>query len=595
MFEVSATSSMIRTKTLSGRIFLYFFISIVIVSSGFFLFTGVLLLNAGRLSFDHELETELTLIKKMVEGETLEDPFLNKLKSMVDTIEAELDLADASGKVLFSTGSAPDSIAHLSEFNQALRGEAGTARRLSPATGQQIHSRLDSVYLYDGQKVFLRLKMGRHKHKADQRHIWLSALLFGILVIGGGILFAIIIARRFTWPLRLLTSASRRVAQGDFSVRVHLERDDEFVSLADNFNQMTVQLDDLFQSLTVEKEELESIISKIQEGILVVDHLGRTVRRNKSLETMFTGQFRTRERCFNSFENEAITTTVQKALKVREKMTLEIDHAEKILLCSISPLLTQNLLIIIFFDITELKNIEAFKREIVANVSHELRTPLTTITGFVDTLIDYETELDEPDENRLRFLSIVKRNCERLINLVKDLLQIAYLEKEQVDLLDIVDVPYDRFFRQLDNVFVEKFAKKNLRFRQVFGHKGVSFPADEFKIEQVFINLIDNAIKYTDQGEITLRTSNPDPDAVQFEVEDTGIGIPEKDYARIFERFYVVDKSRSKASGGTGLGLAIVKKVVELHGGQIRVGRGKSGGTCFTLTLPITKKRPGSD
>ncbi|HOJ43677.1 MAG TPA: ATP-binding protein, partial [Syntrophorhabdaceae bacterium] len=217
------------------------------------------------------------------------------------------------------------------------------------------------------------------------------------------------------------------------------------------------------------------------------------------------------------------------------------------------------------------------KKEFIANISHELRTPLTAIKGFIETL-----EEEEHIEN-IQYLDAIKRHTTRLINIVDDLLTLSELEKEGVK-LELEEVRLDSLTENIVKIFEPKLKEKGLNLIIDIEKDIKPIMADPFKLEQMLINLIDNAIKYTEKGKITISVTQDDNNSVII-VEDTGIGIPENAIPRIFERFYTVDKSRSKKLGGTGLGLSIVKHIVLLHKGTIDVQSVYGKGTRFIVTL----------
>jgi two-component system phosphate regulon sensor histidine kinase PhoR len=233
---------------------------------------------------------------------------------------------------------------------------------------------------------------------------------------------------------------------------------------------------------------------------------------------------------------------------------------------------------------TALKKIETMKKDLVTNVSHELRTPLTLIKGYVETLIDNET-----NEDKTKYLGIVLKNTERLDNIIKDLLTLSELESgktnesfERVDLKTVIECVLP--------LFNEKLGEKGLDIQYDSPREQCVIAGDSFRLEQVVINLLDNAYKYTNAGKIAIAIERQD-NSILLSVRDTGIGIPEKDLDRIFERFYVVNKSRSRTYGGTGLGLSIVKHIVVMHSGTIEVKSSPGLGSTFVLTFPAYKEQ----
>ncbi|MCX5898555.1 MAG: ATP-binding protein, partial [Proteobacteria bacterium] len=248
-------------------------------------------------------------------------------------------------------------------------------------------------------------------------------------------------------------------------------------------------------------------------------------------------------------------------------------------LCSASPLVSQDKIIVMCHDVTELKRLEKIKKDFVVNVSHELRTPLTAIKGFVETIED-----DIDDKNR-GYLTIIRRNTDRLINIVADLLLLSELEEKGAALsLEACDLKI--MLEQMRKIFEPRLKEKGLSLTIRADQALPDVMADAFKLEQVFVNLIDNAIKYTEKGGITVSLLQRNGH-VLIEIQDTGIGIPREHLSRIFERFYVVDASRSKQLGGTGLGLSIVKHIILLHSGTIDGESTPGKGAKFIITLPI--------
>ena len=238
-------------------------------------------------------------------------------------------------------------------------------------------------------------------------------------------------------------------------------------------------------------------------------------------------------------------------------------------------------MVAVLYDITELKNLEQMKKDFVANMSHELRTPLTAIKGFVETLEE------EEEIKNVQYLEIIKRHTDRLMNIVNDLLVLSELEQTGSALV-IENVNLVSLAENILKVFEQGEKEKGIQLKLVAEKDLKIIQADPFKLEQMFINLLDNAIKYTERGEVSITLTQIDSKSV-IEIQDSGIGIPSSHLLRIFERFYVVDKSRSKKLGGTGLGLSIVKHIVLLHGGTIDVESSQGMGTKFTIVLPNTQ------
>jgi len=271
---------------------------------------------------------------------------------------------------------------------------------------------------------------------------------------------------------------------------------------------------------------------------------------------------------------------IKKTLETKNGVTYEIKFNNKDYLISTVYIPARKEVSITFHDITEMKKLNELKREFVTNASHELKTPLTSLKGYLETM-NNESGLSAEQK---RYLQIMFRNTDRMINLVNDLLllseleQKSYLQLEQVDLSEPVN--------NAVMLFQEKALSKNITIENNLKSAEIMIKGDYFKLEQVFINLIDNALKYSESGVIKISAKN-EQGKVFVKVSDCGIGIPDETKDRVFERFFVVDKSRSRESGGTGLGLSIVKHIIQSHGGSIFIEDNKPQGSVFKITFPL--------
>jgi two-component system phosphate regulon sensor histidine kinase PhoR len=373
-------------------------------------------------------------------------------------------------------------------------------------------------------------------------------------------------------------AAARDFASGDFNARVFLKNKDEIGQLADTLNQTAEQLKNSFSELSRQKEELNSIIVSLKEGLLVLDRRGVVLRSNESFRTLAACDSADGKFYWEVLRSPDFTELIDRAKKQKLSLTGEVSLDPRVYACSVTLLESGEKIVAVFHDITEIRNLERVKRDFVVNVSHELRTPLTAIKGFVETLDE------EADEGARRYLDIIKRNTNRLINIVNDLLVLSELEEKSKLELETVDLR--RLTGDILKIFEPRIKQKGLTISSEIPDALPFIKGDPFKLEQMFVNLLDNAIKYTEKGQIRLTIGSADA-KVTILIADTGIGIPKDDLARVFERFYVVDKSRSRKFGGTGLGLSIVKHIVLLHNGSIDVESGPDTGSRFFITLPI--------
>jgi two-component system phosphate regulon sensor histidine kinase PhoR len=349
--------------------------------------------------------------------------------------------------------------------------------------------------------------------------------------------------------------------------------------LADGFNLMTDQIKTLFEELSFQKDNLNSIFASIQEGFAVLDDKGRIILSNESFKEIAQTKLVDGKLYWEVIRDVKFGELVKKVRENKRNLSEELELNGKFYLSSATFLALRDQIVIVFSDITETKNMEKIKRDFVVNVSHELRTPLTAIKGFAETLEE------EVGENAKTYAEVIKRNTDRLINIVQDLLLLSELE-EKGSKLESDDVNLKHLADNVIRIFKSRLAEKGLDFQLRVEDGLPVLKGDSFKLEQMLINLLDNAIKYTEKGKIVLALKQKD-ETVEIIIEDTGIGIPQEHLARIFERFYVVDKSRSKKFGGTGLGLSIVKHIVLSHKGTIAVESSLAKGTTFTISLPI--------
>jgi two-component system phosphate regulon sensor histidine kinase PhoR len=500
-------------------------------------------------------------------------------------IGTRLTVIAADGTVLADSEQDPagmDNHRYRPEVYQALEGRTGHSLRHSDTVHQ------DMLYVAlpvqrDG-RVEAALRLSLFVKDID---ILLGALRKNLAAAGGiilavSLLAAFVFSRNLTRPVGELIRASRRVAAGDFDARVRPRIADEWKDLAQSFNFMTGEIKTLVIGLRQKKEELDNIMAGMEEGLLVLDPTGKIVLSNASART-FVGQAAVDGRFYWEVVRASIFVELVRKVADEKKSSLaEVVLDEKNILCRASYLPSEGGIVVTFHDITEMQNLARIKRDFVLNVSHELRTPLTAIRGYAETL---ESEVDE--KNRA-YVGIILKHSDRLIRIVEDLLALSTLEEVGAS-LQVEDVDLGGVAENVVKIFAPRAKQKNLELRLSVDDPPPAVAADSFRIEQMLVNLVDNAIKYTEKGRVDVAVRRGDGEAV-IEVADTGIGIPEEDRDRIFERFYVVDKSRSRTLGGTGLGLSIVKHIVLLHGGRIRLRSTPGAGSTFTVVLPV--KRP---
>jgi len=420
--------------------------------------------------------------------------------------------------------------------------------------------------------------------------ILLRATVIALLVT---IVLGYLMAGSITVPINQLTMKALKMAKGDFRQRVTVKSDDEIGQLGSMFNYLTEKLDTTLLEISSEKSKLNAIIKHMEDGLVAIDGKGQIIHYNPS----FLSMLNLREKDLTDKSYDKIIDDYSKDLEYGAILQKSISNSSENIIfennkkriLKASPALFRDEAgrisgaIVVFQDITESQRLEDMRREFVANVSHELKTPITTIKSYSETLLCGALEDKELSKN---FVEVIENEADRMSSLVKDLLQLSHMDYEKVvwemHHLDLREIVTDSV-RKLE----VHFQNKNQRLNMQISDEAVPIYADRGKIQQVIINLLTNAIKYTpENGNIRISAQVVDKNAI-FEVQDSGIGIPKEDIKRIFERFYRVDKGRSRTQGGTGLGLSIAHNIIKQHKGSIKVSSELEKGSVFTVYFPV--------
>jgi len=407
-----------------------------------------------------------------------------------------------------------------------------------------------------------------------------TALLWaGLIAIFFSFIFSLIISKGISTPLKRLGQALKTISQDDFKTGVFFREDHELKDLTDSLNEMALKAFKLVDTLSKSNEALKTIISSIQEPLCVLEHQGKIKLSNESFKNLLNNHDVEGKFYWEVIRSPALEQLIKKAFLEKRPIKNEVKLNSRIFLCNTTFLDAENGLIALFHEITEFKRLEQIKKDFVSNISHELRTPLTAMKGFLETFEE------EEEIKNVHYLDVVKRHMDRMMHIVNDLLVLSELEDNKFEIV-FEDISLNELTENILKIFDVRIKEKALTLQ--FNVKGVIpyIKGDPFKLEQMIINLLDNAIKYTEKGGITISIEFQAPNVV-MSIEDTGIGIPAEHLSRIFERFYVVDKSRSKRLGGTGLGLSIVKHIVLLHNGYIEAKSIQGKGTTFIIFLPL--------
>ncbi len=575
-------------------VFFKFFISnliLIFLLAGFILFVSF---KSLRTFYLHQLEDSLDKIALVLSDRFI--PYLErKNETVIDhlakaygkRLKIRITVISPDGTVLGDSERNPKTMenhANRPEVKQALKRGKGTSLRFS-ATLQKCMFYL-AIPVYKNGKMLGVFRVSLFAEKINELLGKLKKQLFtSILFLSFfASLLAFFLSQTLSRPLVSLTKTVSSLARGNLKTRVHIKSNDELGQLARHLNEMAKQFEQLFQELSLEREELKAIMHGLQAGLAVLDLEGRILMANRSFEEITQTKETKGKFYWEILREPAFNTFLQQLRQQPTNCLQEIAIGNNRFLCSATYMRRKKQLVLIFHDITPLKEIERVKRDLVANVSHELKTPLTAIRGYIETLLE-----EEEDEKKKYYLEIVDRHTKRLCNIVNDLLTLSALETKKE--LTLEEVNLAEMLKKLKDFFTSRLEEKGLLFRIDIYPGAETIVADGFKLEQLFLNLLDNAIKYTERGEIAVEISPLGADQIKIVVADTGIGIPKEHLPYIFERFYVVDKSRSRRSGGTGLGLSIVKHIVQLHRGEIEVESKLGKGTRFIIILPKSAKR----
>ena len=419
-----------------------------------------------------------------------------------------------------------------------------------------------------------------------RRSLWLASVL--ILLIAG--MVVVLVARSFSDRIERLTAFSQRVAEGDFRAQASDETGDPLDVLSSSLNQTASRLDRTIRTLTEERNLSSAILGSMVEGVLVVNAAERVVFANRSFAEILGMSVPPQEGSglVEWVRQTELIEAVRKVLAGEPRVESEIvtgtlrQHYFAATVASVRTTGTDSA-VLVLHDITDLRKLERVRRDFVANVSHEFRTPLTAIQGFAETLL--AGAIDDP-QNRGRFLEIIVEHSRRLARLTEDLLMLSKMDADRLE-FETRRIPVAAFIESCMETAQPRARDKDLRLSVSRVEKIPDIAGDRRRLTEVLQNLLDNAIQYTPAGgEIKVSAGVADSEVV-FTVSDTGIGIPQAEQPRIFERFYRADVARSREVGGTGLGLSIAKHLVESHGGRIWVQSEIGQGSQFHFSVPI--------
>lgn len=509
-----------------------------------------------------------------------------------------ITIVDHAGLVLADTqlphGS--QSLPFAPEIRGALEGERGTAQRYSSTARAELLYVALPIQSDDKIIGALRLSIPIKAFRGELRQTNLHIALLGLVVALAAALIVLWLSRRISSPLARMKADAQHFAAGDFSQPVEASGSTEMSELATALNEMAAQLDEKIRSLTLRRNEQESILTSLREGVIAVDQREHILFVNDAAARLLgvdgeriTGRLLT-EIIRASELQRFISRMMQGSAAVGEAEVYSSSTPGQVLQVAATELCDAASrrigLLIVLNDVTRMRRLETVRREFVSNVSHELKTPVTSIKGYIETL--REGAMNDPQALNT-FLGRIARNADRLNSIIEDLLALSRLEQEKTDAYRTWPVT------DLRPVVESALANIRTQLEEKRIHVRSSTPEsicariNATLIEQAMVNLLDNAVKYSEpERKIEIESERIDDEAC-IRIRDHGIGIAAEHLPRIFERFYRVDRARSREQGGTGLGLAIVKHIVQVHGGRVTVESTLGSGSTFTIHLPFAE------
>lgn len=431
--------------------------------------------------------------------------------------------------------------------------------------------------------------------------IYFSASLLAVML---GVVMAVIISRSLTKPIAEINDRTTRIAQGDYSGGILVRSNDEIGQLAENVNALAVRIEETTNSTEFERRRLDSVLEHMTDGVIATDRRGSINIINTAALQMTGIDDSTVAMGQSILEVLQISDryNLRELLDNQEELLLDFSTDERQLIIRAYFSLIQRAsgfisgLVIVLHDVTEQQRIELERRQFVSNVSHELRTPLTSVKSYVDAL--QEGAIDDPEVAR-NFLAVAQDETTRMIHMINDLLELSRmdsgtmkLETEYVNVGELFNYILNRFDMIIAN---DDKPEKYYTIKREIPKVQIWVELDTSKFTQVIDNIMNNAIKYSPDGGVVTARMIDNQKEVVLSITDQGLGIPKKDLGHIFDRFFRVDKARSRAQGGTGLGLAISKEIIERFGGRIWVESAEGQGSTFSISLPYEPYDPADD
>lgn len=539
------------------------------------------------------LKAESVLVEDILDKNQVNADYDSLSKEIKSKINVRVTFINMKGVVVGESDISKEKLQnHLNrpEIKKAISSGSGYAIRYSDTEKLYMCYYARKIQV-DNKDIILRLalKLTDIKEMQDRySNIIILSIIAGIVISA---VFVIIYLQIFTKPIKSFINLATTIAMGQYEKRIYINSNDEIGQLGHTFNLMAGRLQDTIEDLYDKKNKLVSIITSMDDGVIVVDGNEKIMMTNPAACHIFDvkdpaeGKFllevirnKEIEEIISNQAEEAVEIDVsfpeRRKLRIKSTKVLNHDREDEIIG-----------MLIVIQDVSKMRALENMRSDFVANVSHELKTPLTSIKGFAETL-----KYVDDKETREKFLDIIFVESERLTRLINDILTLSEIENHDFA-LTMNRMKLNDAVQEVCNIMMPAAEGKNIDFKLNACDDELFMEGDRDKFKQMLINLIDNAIKYSNPDGFVEVSIKKEKDKAIIAVKDNGIGIPEKHLDRLFERFYRVDKARSRSMGGTGLGLAIVKHILIILKGEINVESKVNEGTTFTIYLPLIEKQ----
>jgi two-component system phosphate regulon sensor histidine kinase PhoR len=572
-------------------------------------FTAKLSENKYLVFLEESTQHEISLIQGTIDlhkaGSEQEviDYYDQQAKKLKETLHARVTFITKEGKVLGDSDHDPatmDNHLQRDEIQKAIKAGSGSKQRLSDTLNEQMFYVAVAIKDESSQIGFIRMALTLQTVDHSIRQLWI------LLMLGLSVLFVVAaivsyrIALTLTRPLEKITRVAHQITNMNYRSRVTIRKKDEIGRLGQAINTMADSLQLQMNRILEDESRLKSVLENMMSGVVMIDREERIVLMNRSAEDFlgFSGDELLGKKFNEAKQQFEFTQLIRECIEAREHIRDEMIFyfpEERILEVNVSPMSQTGEnwagVLIVLHNITAVRRLERMRSEFVANVSHELKTPIAAVKGFAETLL--AGAIDDKEIAK-QFLQIIFDESERLNRLIGDILELSKIESKRIPMHFSPVEMHSLVERSLHMMRAEAEKKHIILEMQV--EEDIYIEADEDRLRQILINLLSNGISYTPEGGKVKVNVEPlhsptdrdnEYERVRMTITDSGIGIPKKDLPRIFERFYRVDKARSRVSGGTGLGLSIVKHLVDLHKGTIHVESEVGIGTKFIIDLPV--------